>query len=299
MKRTLSTLALLFIALCASAVIHTPKTVPLIHLEDSNRYVSNPEGILSQAVCDSIDALFRAVEDSTGVQALVAVLSDISPDDCHEFCRQLGELNGVGIEGVDNGITVVLSITERDISFNTGYGLEGVITDALCKKIQVNEMVPYFRNDDWDGGMMAGMKVLSRYLMDPELIASAKEENDGGIVALIMLILFGGPIGLGAWANYRSKKCPECGQHKLKKTGTTVLYSNAKGKKTRTTYVCANCGHELHRDSYTSYSSGSSSGGGFSGGSHSGGSFGGGSFGGGGGHYGGGHFGGGGAHTKF
>ena len=98
MKRLSLLVTLCLTTLFISATVWTPKTVPIIHLQDSNRYVCNPEGILSQSACDTIDAIFRAVEDSTGVQALVAVLSGIEPDDCHEFSRLLGETVGVGIE---------------------------------------------------------------------------------------------------------------------------------------------------------------------------------------------------------
>ena len=290
----------MLVTLGTSATVWTPKTVPIIHLQDSTRYVCNPEGILSQSACDEIDAIFRAVEDSTGVQALVAVLSGIDPDDCHEFSRLLGETVGVGVEGRDNGIVVVLSTTERDISFSTGYGLEGVMTDALSKRIQVNHMVPYFRDDNWDEGMVEGMRELGKYLMDPELMAREANEKreDRFILLFLCLFMVCAPFALIYLALRLSKKCPHCGKYKLKLTHTETLYKNARGKKVRYTYTCKNCHHQVVKDRYTDYgsSSGSSSSGGgtiFGGG----GGFGGGGFGGG--HYGGGHFGGGGAHTKF
>lgn len=280
-----------------SATVWTPKTVPIIHLQDSTRYVCNPEGILSQSACDEIDAIFRAVEDSTGVQALVAVLSGIDPDDCFEFSRLLGETVGVGVEGMDNGIVVVLSTTERDISFSTGYGVEGVITDALSKRIQVNNMVPYFRDDNWDEGMVEGMRELGKYLLDPEL-AAREERKENSLIVLLLLFIFCAPLALFYLAFRLTKKCPNCGKYKLKLTHTETLYKTVRGKKVRYTYTCKNCNHQVIKDRYTDFgnSSGSSSAGGGTiiGG---GGGFGGGGFGGG--HYGGGHFGGGGAHTKF
>jgi len=299
-KRTFIFIAFLLAAIGMSAKVWTPKSVPVIHLQDSTRYVCNPEGILSQAACDEIDAIFRAVEDSTGVQALVAVLSGIDPDDCHEFSRLLGETVGVGVEGRDNGIVVVLSTTERDISFSTGYGLEGVMTDALSKRIQLNHMVPYFRDDNWDEGMVEGMRELGKYLLDPELMAREQNEKreDRFILLFLFLFVICAPAALIYLAIRLSKKCPNCGKYKLKLTHTETLYKNARGKKVRYTYTCQHCRHQVVKDRYTDYgsSSGSSSSGG-------GGVFGGGSFGGGGGfgggHYGGGHFGGGGAHTKF
>ena len=298
MKRiTTLFIALFLVTLGMSATVWTPKTVPIIHLQDSTRYVCNPEGILSQSACDEIDAIFRAVEDSTGVQALVAVLSGIDPDDCFEFSRLLGETVGVGVEGRDNGIVVVLSTTERDIRFSTGYGVEGVVTDALSKRIQVTPMVPYYRDDNWDEGMVEGMRELGKYLLDPEL-AAREERKEDRLFVILLLFLLCAPIALIYLGIRLTKKCPNCGKYKLKLTHTETLYKNARGKKVRYTYTCKNCNHQVNKDYYTSYgnSSGRSSGpgGGVIGGGHFGG---GGGFGGG--HYGGGHFGGGGAHTKF
>lgn len=283
-------------AMLLNAKVYTPSTVPMVHLQDARCYVCNPDGILSQAACDTIDAIFREVEDSTGVQAIIAVLGEIDPADCHEFSRLLGEENGVGQEGRDNGIVVVLSTAERDISFSTGYGVEGVITDALSKRIQVRDMVPYFSHDDWDGGMVAGMRSLGSCLMNPELAEGYDDGSEGekGILAFF-LVAFLGPVGLAILYYRRKTRCPECGQHKLRMTGSELLYKTAKGKKTRYTYTCKNCGHQHYRDIYTSYYDGGGTGGSIGGGFGSGG-FGGGAIGG---SFGGGHFGGGGAHTKF
>ena len=52
---------------------------------------------------------FRTVEDSTGIQTLVAVVGDIDPDDCFEFTHQLAEKVGVGRSSSNNGLVILLS----------------------------------------------------------------------------------------------------------------------------------------------------------------------------------------------
>jgi len=297
MKKIALFLCFFLATLTIQATVWTTKNVPIIHLQDSDRYVCNPEGILSQAACDTIDAIFRAVEDSTSVQALIAVLSDIDPSDCHEFSRLLGEEAGVGLAGKDNGIVVVLSTTERDISFSVGYGLEGVITDALSKRIQLNYMVPYLKDNNWDRGMVEGMRELGKCLINPELANHSDYSGDldsnvdKGILLLTILFVLC-PFLLLYLAVRKSRKCPNCGKYKLKFNNTKTLYSDKKGRKVRYTYTCKNCGHQVVRDHYISNASSSGGGGSFGGGF-------GGSGGSRGGSYGGGHFGGGGAHTKF
>jgi uncharacterized protein len=41
-----------------------------------------------------------------------------------------------------------------------GYGLEGALPDALCKQIIENEIVPRFKNGDYDGGLRAGVEAI-------------------------------------------------------------------------------------------------------------------------------------------
>ena len=84
MKRLSFVLFLILGTLSASAKVYKPSDIRPVHLEDRNRYVCNPDGILSQSAVDRIDAAFRTIEDSTGIQSLIAVLTDIDPDDCFE-----------------------------------------------------------------------------------------------------------------------------------------------------------------------------------------------------------------------
>ena len=93
-KSVILTIAALLIAATAGATVWKPTNIPVAHIADRNRYVCNPEGIISQEVTDSIDAIFRAIEDSTGIETLIAVVSQIDPDDCYEFAYQLGEGDG-------------------------------------------------------------------------------------------------------------------------------------------------------------------------------------------------------------
>ena len=286
---------LLVFFLQTGAKVYTPQTVPIIHLQNRNCYVNNPDNILSQGAVDKIDALLRVAEDSTGVQVYVAVLDSINSDDCFDFAHQVGEFLGVGQSGKDNGLVVLFCLSQREIRFVTGYGMEGIITDALCKRIQEQYMVPSFRKGNWDEGMTSGMEALQQYLLNPELAAEEEWTSSDTFGLVTALLVFLCPIAAFFVIQWRNKKCPKCGKLKLKTVKTELLYKDARGKKTRTTLRCTACGHEFTRDTYTSFNN-DSNGGNISGG------FGGGVLGGGGsigGSYGGGHFGGGGAGSRF
>jgi uncharacterized protein len=299
MKRIALVTLLISGCLMAAAKVYKPSDIRPVHLEDRNRYVCNPDGILSQSAVDRIDAAFRTIQDSTGIQSLIAVLTDIDPDDCFEFAHQLGETVGVGRSGSDNGLVILLSTGERCVQFATGYGIEGILTDALCKRIQERYMNPHFADDEWDEGMVAGAEALKDILLKGDY--DDDDDTDkiavlAGIITLIGMFLF--VVGIVLFIDRKSRKCPKCGKIALKQVGISTISKQNGIKKELVTFKCSHCGFITSRNRTSYYSTGSHGGGG----SHMGGGFGGGrSFGGGsfGGSYGGGHFGGGGAGSRF
>lgn len=274
---------------------YTPDNIPKVHLQDKMRYACNPDAILSQAACDSIDRMLYALEQQTGIETVVAVVTSIGSDDCFDFAHRLLNEWGVGKKGKNNGLVILLVTDQRCIQFYTGYGLEGDLPDAICKRIQNRDMIPYLKDGNWDAGMVAGVRAVCERL-DGSMVNDEEEEEDLsplGVLALIMGFLTIA-IVIGWIAARAASKCPNCGEHKLQRTRSKVV-SRHNGVKTEdVTYTCRNCGHSVVRrkQSYDeNYHGGGGggpiifgSGGGFggSGGGFSGGSFGGGIGGGGG-----------------
>lgn len=284
---------------------YTIKDVPMVHLQDRTRYVSNPDGILSAAAVATMDSILYALEQKTGIQTLVAAVTGIEGGDCFDFALRLGEEMGVGQKGRDNGLVILLSTDERCIQFATGYGLEGVLPDAISKRIQNRYMLPYFKDNNWDAGMVAGVRAVNGYLDGSmENIGSEEKDNDSLGFIITFLLLFGGFIGIGAYHNWRKKRCPVCKKHTLQRISSKIIDRSNGMQTEETVYRCRNCGHVLKRteqsrdENYRGPRGGGpfigGMGGGFLGGYGGGGGrgFGGGSFGGG-------SFGGGGAGSRF
>lgn len=300
MKRILLVLFLIFGTLLSTAKVYKPSDIRPVHLEDRTRYVCNPDGILSPSAVARIDEAFRTIEDSTGIQTLVAVVGDIDPDDCFEFAYQLGETVGVGRSSSDNGLVILLSTGERCIQFVTGYGIEGILTDALCKRVQERYMNRYFADDNWDEGMVAGAEALKEILLKGEYADDDKFDKEavlGGMAIILGAFIF--IVVLVIIIDRKSRKCPKCGHVALKQVGISTLSKQNGVKKELITFKCSHCGYVMSRNRTSYYSTGSSGGPHIGGGPHVSGR----NFGGGGSHfggsYGGGHFGGGGAGSRF
>ena len=245
----------LLFPLQAQEKVYTVDNLPKVHLQNKMQYVCNPAGILSQAACDSIDSMLYALEQQTGIETVVAVVPSIGEEDCFDFCHQLLNKWGVGKKGKNNGLVILLVTDQRCIQFYTGYGLEGVLPDAICKRIQTRYMIPYLKDGNWDAGMVAGLKATCQRLDGSMENDALSDSNDGGsfdfILAILCFIAIGG--GLAFFSARKQSRCPNCGKHQLQRSGSRVV-SRINGVKTEdVTYTCRNCGHTIIRRQQTNH----------------------------------------------
>ncbi|MBQ8519842.1 MAG: TPM domain-containing protein [Bacteroides sp.] len=293
-KFILFSLLLLLGSLCLPAKEYTIQEIPMVHLQDRTRYVSNPDGILSPSAVATMDSILFALEEKTGIQTLVVAVTGIEGGDCFDFAYRLGKEMGVGQKERDNGLVILLSTDERCIQFATGYGLEGVLPDAICKRIQNRYMVQHLGKDDWNTGMVEGIRAVNGYL-DGSMENIGKEENeDGTILFIIMGVIFGSVILICLIIAFFGNRCPKCKKRHALQRVTSHVQSRKNGVITsEVIYICKYCGHQhiTKEQSNDPHYRGPRGGGGIfvggggfgsGGGGFSGGSFGGGSFGGGG-----------------
>ncbi len=293
MKRLLATIiAILAISASVFAGKYTVKDIPNVQLADATAYTSNPDNILSASAVAAINKACDSLHTAGKAQIAVVVVEDIDSDDLFSFAHTLFSEWGVGGREADNGLGVILVTEKREIRFVTGYGLEGILTDAMCKRIQQRYMVEHLAKGDYDSGMVNGIAAIAQVIsadghtyIDDDL---SEDELAQFITVFTLFIII--IIALAVLFVWLSRKCPKCGKHTLKMTHTEKLASNRKYDLMEYHYHCSTCGHSKRKQEKIYKQSGGIYVGGGRGG------FGGSSFGGG---FGGGSFGGGGAGSRF
>ena len=88
MNRILFILFLLGGGICLQAKDYTLQEIPMVHLVDRMRYVSNPDTILADSIVTRMDSLLYALEEKTGIQTLVVAVSGIEGGDCFDFAHR-------------------------------------------------------------------------------------------------------------------------------------------------------------------------------------------------------------------
>ena len=299
---------------------YTIETVPQTEILKWN-YVTDLSAVLSMSQKDSLNALCRFAKDSLQTEITVVVLPAIDNGkygSLHEFGVELFNKWGIGGKDSEKGLLIVLTTApgEREVVFNTGYGLEGALPDVYCKRIQEDVMIPYMKKGEYGSGLIAGVSAVNGILrgdVDPNEV-SGWTEDDYGVLWEILIVCFSIFVVLVIVAarspERRRKKmaksltCRRCGVTGDMKYVRSEIIKPASMRHTglmRNIYVCNRCGEENYVDEIIprKHSGGNSGfGGGFGpiiGGFGGGSSFGGGSFG----SFGGGMTGGGGSSTKF
>ena len=119
--------------------------------------VQDYANVMSDAEEESLRQALVAFNDSVSNQILIVTVTDLCGYEKSEFTYTLGEKWGVGQDGKDNGIVIMIKPKEIDgrgeVFIAPGYGLEGVLPDAIAKRIVENEMIPHFKQQDYYGGI--------------------------------------------------------------------------------------------------------------------------------------------------
>lgn len=147
---------------------YSVNNVPNVQRQDYRQFVSDPENAISLDDTRTLNAIMQQIKDSLHTQCAVVILPaiDVSYTSAKEFATELFEAWGIGDRETNQGLLIVL-ITgegEREVAFETGYGLEDKLPDGVCKLIQTNKMLPHFKEGDFGAGLIAGVTEVERVL---------------------------------------------------------------------------------------------------------------------------------------
>ena len=133
----------------------------------TGRVVDNAH-VLSAGTKADLTAKLAALEQKTGDQVVVVTLPSLQGYEIEDYGYQLGRAWGIGQKGKNTGALLIVAPGERKVRIEVGYGLEGVLTDALTSVILQQAVLPKFRAGDVEGGVVAGADaIVSQLGLDP------------------------------------------------------------------------------------------------------------------------------------
>jgi uncharacterized protein len=123
-------------------------------------YVNDYAGMISPSARAKIEETLRAFEQSDSTQIVILTIPSLEGENIEDFGIKVGERWKIGQKVKDNGAILIVSKQERKIRIEVGYGLEGRLTDLTAGRIIDLVIKPKFKQDDFDGGFIAGVSSL-------------------------------------------------------------------------------------------------------------------------------------------
>lgn len=163
----------------------------LVALPAVNRVVDQTGTLTTQQQSNLQEAL-QQFETTTGAQMAVVIIPTTYPESIEQYAVRLEEAWKLGRKGIDDGVLFIVAKTDRTLRIEVGYGLEGALSDAICKRIIEEIIVPQFKQNSYYNGIYNGLQQMMKVIKGeslPKPKPSAKYVNDDEFLFYIMLTL--------------------------------------------------------------------------------------------------------------
>jgi uncharacterized protein len=156
-------------------------------------HVIDQTGTLTAEQKAALEQTLTAFEARKGSQLAVLMLPSSAPEEIEPFALRVAEQWKLGRKKVDDGAILVVAKDDRTLRIEVGYGLEGALNDATSKRIISETILPRFKQQDFHGGITAGVQQIMRVIDGEPLPAPmqnpAAGSGDVRQVAPVLLIL--------------------------------------------------------------------------------------------------------------
>jgi uncharacterized protein len=160
--------------------------------------VTDLSATLSADQLTSLNADIRAFEERKGSQVAVLIVPSTKPEPIEQYAIRVAERWKIGRAKVDDGAILVVAKDDRAVRIEVGYGLEGVLNDATARRIIDEIIVPRFRQNDFSGGIVAGVDSIKKVIDGETLPAPERPRpEDGAGLTQVLPIALVGAVVLG------------------------------------------------------------------------------------------------------
>ncbi|RAM64627.1 membrane protein [Herbaspirillum rubrisubalbicans] len=148
----------------------------------------------------ALEGVLAEIEQRTGSQIAVLLMASTAPEAIEQYSIRVAEAWKLGRKGVDDGVILIVAKDNpkslRRLRIEAGRGVQGSLTDAQSKRILEDVIAPHFRQNDFYGGLAAGVTAITTLLEQEQLppakrqAGAAHADNGGGWLTLMVIVLF-------------------------------------------------------------------------------------------------------------
>ena len=163
--------------------------------EKPNKLVNDYTNTIPAAEINQLEQKLVAFNDSTSTQIAVVLIKSLEGYDIADYGVRLAEKWGIGGSKNNNGVLLLVSLGDRKVTIQTGYGVEGALPDAIARRIIENEITPNFKTGNYFAGINQGTDAIISYTKGeykndaPKKGRNSNGKGIGFIVIIIIIIL--------------------------------------------------------------------------------------------------------------
>jgi uncharacterized protein len=164
-------------------------------------HVNDQAGLLDAGQRARLEAVLADYEAKTGSQIAVLLVRSTEPEAIEQYSIRVTDAWKLGRKGVDDGVLLMVAPDNpsslRRLRIEAGRGVQGVLTDAQSKRILQDVIAPYFRNDQYYEGLVAGVGAIATLLNQEKFPAARQappqqaDEGFGGILFGLVAVIAG------------------------------------------------------------------------------------------------------------
>lgn len=157
--------------------------------------VVDQANLLDPATEQALTEKLAALEASSTDQLVVVTVNSLQDQEIEDYGYQLGRAWGIGQKENDNGALLIVAPNERKVRVEVGYGLEPILTDAFSSQVIRDDILPSFRDGDYQAGVVKGVDALIAQLsLDPaeaqaRAQAAAAQQTDTKAESIIPVVI--------------------------------------------------------------------------------------------------------------
>lgn len=168
----------------------------------SNFFVNDFADVIDTDDEEELMAIGTSLYKQTTAQVVVVTVDSLDGYEVGEYALELGREWGVGSEETDNGVVLLMSVSDRQVTIQVGYGLEGCLPDGKTGRILDTYAIPYLKNDDFSTGLTEAYKAIVNvvyeeygleanpdYVVGNEAYNDNDEESQDGFILYLIFTL--------------------------------------------------------------------------------------------------------------
>lgn len=133
----------------------------------SGTAVNDFANVMDQAIAAKTEALAREILQKTGTAVVVVTVPELGPtEEISLYANGLYKAWGIGKKGEDKGVLIFLAVKERKIRIETGYGVEGFLTDGIVGQILDRVVVPHLKTGEMGKGLYNAVWTCGTYIAE-------------------------------------------------------------------------------------------------------------------------------------